>query len=136
MRRATRTLADTYQARFSGTRWTIALRGEDWKRFCALPLAVNSRLTAILEHFCEHGDSDLPRGSFAWLARTASDPPDVMQGAFEAHRVVIYGRRATAGSENSFFVTEVVADLPADPACSPKPRGKTNPRQGRLPLGE
>ena len=109
------------------------MRGGDWKIFCALPAVINSRLTAILEHFCDQGEADMPRSTFAWLARAASDPPGLLQGAFEAHGVVIYGRRAVHGSGNSFFVTNIVADLPP-PGSSSKRRTKTDGRQGRLPF--
>jgi hypothetical protein len=109
------------------------MRGKDWKKFCALPAITFSRLTAILEHFCDHGEADIPRATFSWFTRTAADPPGTLHGAFEARGVVLNGRRAPHVSGHCFYVTEISVD-PTSAETSASKRVRIDRRQGRLPL--
>lgn len=135
MRQSKRTAADTYQARFEGARWAVAMREVDWRQFCSLPNAANDRLTVVLDHFCAHGEGDLPRSAFSWMSASASDPKDVRCGAFEARGVVIHGRRASSDARNIFFVTRITVDQPPD--VQPRRRKRaSDPRQGALPFNK
>jgi len=107
------------------------MRDAEWNNFAAIgcPTA-RARLIVMLEHFCDHGERDLPAGAFHWLPRSAQVPGAARQGAFEARGVVVRGH----ASDRIFFVTSISID-PGD--LPPTPRGRvvqTDARQGQLPL--
>lgn len=122
-------------ARFTGVRWVVAMSDKNWRIFrSGIAEKANERLTAILESFSEEGEVDLPRGCFRWFAPRAGDPNGVELGAFEAHGVVLSGRRAIIDRQNAFFITDIFIDKPSgDPP--PRRRRSSDERQTLLPLG-
>lgn len=134
MRQPRRVAAQLPLARFTGTRWIVAMCEADWSifRYEVAPEA-NERLTAVLESFGENGEGDLPRGSFRWFARAADDPVGVELGAFEALGVVLHGRRSVIDGRDAFFVTRIVDDGPP-PARPKRKRRDHDDRQSNLPL--
>lgn len=135
MRQSRRAVAEIPQARFSGALWTVAVCDKDWQDFCAVPSEANERLTVVLEHFCEFGEINFPGATLRWLTPDAGDVPGAQHGAFEAHGVVVRGRRAPNGSAHTFFVTQVTVD-PPPPVPVKRKRGNIDERQGFLPLGQ
>lgn len=93
----------------------------DWELFTgSVPVGARLRLTVVLEHFCDGGFRDLPRGSFRWLSRSSVSSGSARQGAFEARGTVVRGH----ATDRVFFVTSIEAD----PTPPPSPGGR---RPGR-----
>lgn len=117
--------------RVTGRRWSVAMRDAEWNEVVgiACPTA-RARLIVMLEHFCDHGERDLPANCFNWQSRGAQKPGTARQGAFEARGVVLRGH----ASDRVFFATSVEVD-PAAPAAPRRGRrGQDDDRQGQLPL--
>ncbi|MBB3693539.1 hypothetical protein [Sphingomonas sp. BK580] len=101
-------------ARVEGRRWAVAMRDAEWERFgTAICAAARLRLTAVMEHFCDHGERDLPRGAFRWLTASGRPRGAAREGAFEARGTVLRGH----ATDRVFFVTEIAVDptVPAPP---------------------
>lgn len=131
-----RALAEIPQARFTGTFWTVAMCDKDWRRFCAVSPDANYRLTVMFEIYCETGGFHLPPSALRWLT-PESNTAAADIGSFEAHGVVVRGRRATNGQGGTFFVTEVQEDAPAPvPIARTRTTNRSEDRrQGVLPFG-
>lgn len=109
------------------------MREADWQTFrYALPGLAGERLTAILESFVETGEGDLPGRAFRWFAPDRHDPVGVRIGAFEAHGVVLIGRRAAIAGREAFFVEQITIDKADTP--SPRRIRKIDDRQVQLPF--
>lgn len=105
----------------------------EWVLFCSgIGLDARTRLLAVFEHFCDHGEADLPGRTFGWLSQRGEAQSASRQGAFEAHGVVVRGRAAEAGKERVFFVNEISVD-PAPPTAR-RSRRTDDRRQARLPF--
>lgn len=108
------------------------MREADWQTFrYGLPGLASERLTAILESFVETGEGDLPGNSFRWFTPGRDEPAGVRSGAFEAHGVVLHGRRAAIGGLNAFFVQKITID---DAEKASRKLRKIDERQVQLPL--
>jgi hypothetical protein len=90
------------------------------------------RLSSAFEHFCRHGTADLPRTIFKLLTASPDDAGGGRHATFEAHGVVVRGRRAMNAGRANFFVTSIDIDpIEPDPARS---RRVPDIRQAVLPL--
>lgn len=107
------------------------MRDAEWNDFVAIGCpTTRARLIVMLEHFCDHGERDLPGGAFHWLPRSAQIPGAARQGTFEVRGVVVRGH----ASDRIFFVTSIAAD-PAAPLPARRGRAaQADTRQGQLPL--
>ncbi len=107
------------------------MRGPDWDVFTeTICLAARLRMTVVMEHFCDHGEQDLPRGAFRWLSKSEGILDAVREGAFEAHGVVLRGR----ASDRVFFVASIEIDVATPPPNIRPTRPLNDPRQPSLPL--
>ena len=107
------------------------MRDAEWDGLCAAGCAsARSRLCSALEHFCDHGDRDLPPSCFRWLSRADRSPGAARQGSFEARGVVLRGH----ATDRVFFVTAVEIDAAQPPRPSRPRRSNADPAQRQLPL--
>ena len=111
------------------------MSAKHWRDFCELPDAVVDRLTAIFEHFCALGGENLPKTSLRWMTPTPENSLRANLGAFEAHGVVISGRRAPDHTGDVFFVTEITIDEETPPPPPPGRKRNVDVRQRSLPFG-
>lgn len=135
-RRKVRIAAEMPLARIIGSRWDVAICETEWATFLHIidPKA-RDRLLVVLDHFCDHGDANLPRLAFRWLANDMEKTGAARQGAFEARGVVVRGRAAPSGKRPTFFVTSIEQDPPATPMGPKSRRARSSDgRQSRLPL--
>lgn len=136
-RRVVRNVAEMPLARIDGRRWAVAMCETEWVLFVqGIAAPARNRLRAILEHFCQHGEDDLPRGCFRWLSSSTQIPGAAVLGTFEAHGVVLRGRAARIDERAMFYVTAIDVDPSPEPSGQrPKRSRKRNdPRQERLPF--
>lgn len=135
-RREQRAAAEMSLARIIGRRWGVAMCETEWTKFSdGICLDAKVRLLAFFDHFCDHGEVNLPRGAFRWLSSAEEAPGTARQGAFEARGVVVRGRAAPAGKQRMFFVTSIDLDPPAPAGPPKKQRGHAQDAcQARLPL--
>lgn len=135
-RRQPRVAAGLPLARISGLRWVVAMCEAEWGQLHQeIPAATRDRLLAVMLHFCDRGERHLPRGSFRWLAPTASNTGGAGLGAFESRGVVLSGRAAPGATPPLFVITDITIDPPAEPkAGSGRRRSAADPRQSRLPF--
>lgn len=120
-------------ARFSGERWVVAMNETDWLTFCALPAAANCRLALMFEHFCRHGDGDLPKACVRWMTPAANAASLRNMGAFEAYGVIVQGRRVAQGSPGTFHVTDIFSESFKPPAHRAR-QTRSDDRQAPLPF--
>lgn len=116
--------------RFSGRRWSVAMRDPDWDRFVERPCRdARMRLTVVLERFCDHGERDLPRGAFRWLTPSERSGGASREATFEAWGTVL---RCHA-TDRVMFVDAIGIDPPPEPSRrGAARRGGSDQRQ--LPL--
>ncbi|MEP9358084.1 hypothetical protein [Sphingomonas sp. KR3-1] len=135
-RREQRVATEMSLARINGQRWGVAMCDTEWAKFSdQICPDARVRLLAILDHFCDYGEANLPRGAFRWLSPDPGLEGAARQGAFEARGVVVRGRAAPQSEQQMFFVTAIEQDPPGAPP-SPKPSRRREPdgRQAHLPL--
>lgn len=136
-RRSLRVVAEMPLARINGRRWAVAMCETEWTQFVeGICPAARNRLRAILEHFCDNGDENLPRGCFRWLPPTVAHSGVTTIGAFEARGVVLRGRAAQVDGRPVFFVQTIDVDPPSEPNTTKRrsSRPQVDRRQEQLPF--
>lgn len=127
-------IAELPVVRFEGLFWDVAMCSREWAALEGVGIDANTRLVALLRHFCSKGDDALPGRAMRWMSRSA-DPTAPLSGAFEAHGVVLHGRRGVLSGRDTFVVTEIIIDPPGETTRPPRvSRRSPEDVQGRLPL--